>query len=76
MSSIIITNEFDNCVYEINYPDGNGNTIQRYSKGYAESYFINEVNQHKYYFIPLNETDTIFFIGDNQTWNMKRISCE
>lgn len=66
---------FDDCIYEINYPDGNGSTIKRQSKGYAETYFINGENQHKYYFIPLDETDTIFFVGDNQSWNMKRVSC-
>lgn len=66
----------NSCVYEINYPDGNGSTITRLSNNYAESYFINDVHQHKYYFIPLNETDTIFFVGDNQEWNMIRLNCE
>jgi hypothetical protein len=76
IAEVIITTPYDDCIYEINYPDGNGNTIRKQSKDYAESYFINGVSQHKYYFIPLNETDTIFFIGDGQTWNMKRLSCE
>ena len=64
------------CVYEINYPDGFGGTITRLSNSYAESYFIQGVHQNKYYFIPLEETDTLFFVGDNQTWSMQRLSCE
>jgi hypothetical protein len=74
--------QYRKCLYEINYPDGMGGTIKRLSYSYAESYFIKGVHQDKYYFIPLSEidsvpeVDTIFFIGDNQTWSMQRLSCE
>ena len=70
------------CLYKIDYPDGRGGTITRLSNMYAESYFIKGVHQEKYYFIPLSEidsvpeVDTTFFIGDNQTWSMQRLSCE
>ena len=75
---------FDDCIYEINYPDGNGNTIKVESKNYAETYFreveendaIFLIKTDSLYLIPLEETDTIFFVGDGQTWNMRRVSCD
>lgn len=68
--------DYSNCIYEINYPDGNGGTIKRLSTKYANSYFIDGVSQNKFYFVPLNESDTIFFVGDGETWNMRRLDCD